>query len=262
MVLRENSWVNSNGISLATSLFIPPGSGPHPGLVLCHGMPVSSGVRSDMDHSFGGDELDYADLAEWCAWEGFATVIFNFRGTGDSGGNFHHLGWAQDLDTIISWLRDKPDVDHTRIVLIGSSLGAAVAIYVAAHREDVAGLVSFASPSVMVARSQPVEAVERLRKLGIIRDAWFPESLEDWAHESEKISPARWVGDVAPRHLLLLHGDADQVVPVQNAHALFDLAGENKELFLLSGVGHRFRHEASVMSKSLEWIKGKFLFSN
>ena len=264
VVLRENAWVNSDGISLAASLFIPPGSGPHPGLVLCHGMPVSSGVRSDMDHhslSDSGYELDYADLAEWCAWEGFATVIFNFRGTGDSGGNFHHLGWTQDLDVIISWLREKPHVDLNRIFLIGSSLGAAVAIYVTAHRDDVAGLVSFASPSVMLARHQPVEAVEKLRKLGVIRDAWFPESLEEWANESEKISPAKWVGNVAPRPLLLLHGDADQVVPAENAHALFDLAGENKELLLLSGVGHRFRHEAIVMSKSLEWIKGEILFS-
>ena len=115
-------------------------------------------------------------LAEWCAWEGFATLIFNFRGTGDSGGNFHALGWAQDLDAVVSWIIERPEVDPARVILLGSSMGATIAIYVTANRPEVAGLVSFAGPAVSRPRAEPAEAVERMRAMGIIRDPDFPPS--------------------------------------------------------------------------------------
>jgi fermentation-respiration switch protein FrsA (DUF1100 family) len=205
------------------------------------------------------DGLDYPALAEWCAWEGFATVIFNFRGTGQSGGNFHQLGWATDLDAVVSWLRERPEVDPARIVLLGSSLGAAVAIYVAAHRQDVAGLVSFASPAVMGTRLQPAEAVERMREMGIIRDLDFPPSLEEWAREGQKLSPVEWVGSIAPRPLLLLHGDADDTVNLDSVHALFKRAGKGRELRMLPGVGHRFRQEKEAIGIAIEWLKERFI---
>ena len=193
MVQREDFRLDSEGIPLSATLFVPPGQGPYPGLVVCHGMPA--GPRPDPGGpDAAGDGLDYPGLAEWCAWEGFATLIFNFRGTGESGGNFHTLGWARDLDAVVSWMLDRPEVDPARVVLLGSSLGAAVAIYVAAHRPEVAGLVSFAGPSVMGPRSQPAEAVERLRAMGLIRDPDFPPSLEEWANEGATLNPVDWVG--------------------------------------------------------------------
>ena len=258
LVQREDFRLDSEGIPLSATLFVPPGQGPYPGLVVCHGMPA--GPRPDPGGpDAAGDGLDYPGLAEWCAWEGFATLIFNFRGTGESGGNFHTLGWARDLDDVVSWMLGRPEVDPARVVLLGASRGAAVATYVAAHRPEVAGLVSFAGPSVMGPRSQPAEAVERLRAMGLIRDADFPPSLEEWANEGATLNPVDLVGLVAPRPLLLLHGDADDVVSPDNAHTLYERAGEGKEMRMLPGVGHRFRSEETAMGAALEWLKGKFM---
>ncbi|MBF8267011.1 MAG: prolyl oligopeptidase family protein [Dehalococcoidia bacterium] len=224
---------------------------------MCHGMPAGPRQTPGAAAPAGRDP-DYPALAEMCAWEGFATLIFNFRGTGESGGNFHPLGWAQDLDAVVSWLLERPEVDGSRIALLGSSMGAAVAIYVAAHRKEVAALVAFASPAVTGPRPRPAEAVERLRALGVIRDPDFPPSLETWAEESQRLSPVEWVGKVASRPLLLLHGDADDVVSPESVYTLFERAGDPKELRLLPGVGHRFRHEGAVISAALEWLKGRF----
>ena len=263
MVTRQDFRLDSSGISLAATLFVPPGPGPHPALAICHGMPA--GPRTDpgaSDTDTEGEGLEYPGLAEWCAWEGFATLIFNFRGTGESGGNFHALGWAQDLDSVVSWVIERPEVDPARVILLGSSMGATIAIYVTANRPEVAGLVSFAGPVVSRPRAEPAEAVERMRAMGIIRDPDFPPSLEEWANEGVVLSPIEWIGKVAPRPLLLLHGDADDVVSPDSVYTLFERAGEGKEMQMLPGVGHRFRSEATAIGVALEWLKGKFISNN
>ena len=257
MVSYEEFSLESDGVLLSTALFTPEGSGSHPGLILCHGMPArprsaEGAIPSDQDPS-------YPALAQQCAEAGFATLIFNFRGAGASGGNYHPLGWVHDLNVVFDWMSAVPQVDAARIALLGSSMGAAIAIYVTAHREEVAGLVTYAGPAVMGPRLDPAEAVQRLRELGVIRDPDFPPSLEAWARESEELNPVEWIGRIAPRPLLVLHGEADDLVPPHNAHALFEQAGEPKELRLLSGAGHRFRGEPAAITTALAWLKERFL---
>jgi fermentation-respiration switch protein FrsA (DUF1100 family) len=46
------------------------------------------------------------------------------------------------------------------------------------------------------------------------------------------------VGRIAPRPLLFIHGGADDLIPVEEAEALYELAGEPKELWIVPGVGH------------------------
>ena len=52
MVTRQDFRLDSGGITLAATLFVPPGEGPHPALVICHGMPA--GPRPDPGASDGG----------------------------------------------------------------------------------------------------------------------------------------------------------------------------------------------------------------
>jgi len=254
VVFREDFRLESDGVLLAAALFVPEDAGLHPGLILCHGMPA--GPRASGEGGRGSSEdLGYPELAEWCASEGFVTLIFNFRGTGESGGNYHPLGWARDLEAVLDWMSQLPQVDAERIALLGSSMGAAVAIYVAAHRPEVAAVVSYAGPAAMGPRPNPADAVERLREQGLIKDPDFPPDLEAWRQESVELSPVRWVGQISPRPLLLLHGDADDLVPVENAYTLYQKAGEPKELRLLPGAGHRFRGEPAALEIALEWLR-------
>ena len=96
-----------------------------------------------------------------------------------------------------------------------------------------------------------------MRAMGIIRDPDFPPSLEEWANEGVALSPSEWIGKVAPRPHLLLHGDADDVVSPDSVYTLFERAGEGKEMRMLPGVGHRFRSEATAIGVALEWLKGR-----
>ena len=257
MATRQDFRLDAAGVPLSATLFTPPGAEPRPGLVVCHGMPA--GPRPEPGALPSPDDgLDYPGVAEWYALEGFATLIFNFRGTGESGGNFHPMGWAQDLDAVISWMLARPEVDASRLTLLGSSMGAAVAVYAAARRPEVVGLVSFAGPAETRSRTRPAEDVARMRAMGIIRDPDFPPSLEEWANEGVELSPSRWVSMIAPRPLLILHGDADDVVSPESAHMLYERAGEGRELRMLPGVGHRFRREPTAMSAAIEWLRARF----
>ena len=69
------------------------------------------------------------------------------------------------------------------------------------------------------------------------------------------VSPVKWVERVSPRPLLLLHGDRDEVAPLESAHLLMQKAGEPKELQVIAGAGHRLRREPRAMDAALAWLK-------
>ena len=65
----------------------------------------------------------------------------------------------------------------------------------------------------------------------------------------------RWIGRISPRPLLMIHGEKDDLVPVEHAHRLYERAGEPKELVILPGAGHRLRLEEKAITTALNWLK-------
>jgi dipeptidyl aminopeptidase/acylaminoacyl peptidase len=163
------------------------------------------------------------------------------------------------LEAVLDWTLKSSVVDANRIAVLGSSFGAAVSIYVTAHHREIAGLIAFASPAILEPRKEPAQAVKQLRKLGIIRNPEFPSSLHLWNQEYSEINPSDHIGNITTQHILILQGETDEVVPPHNAQILFELAKEPKEITLLPGVSHRFRHEPLAITTALEWLKGNFL---
>ena len=129
-----------NGISIIGETYFPEDDGGQfPALCICHGIPSGKpAIPTD-----GG----YPQLAERFCQAGFATVIFNFRGTGVSGGNFDMMGWAKDLGAVIDYMWSLRQVDRSRFCLMGFSGGAAVSTYVAANDSRVSRVVLCACPA-------------------------------------------------------------------------------------------------------------------
>ena len=122
-------------------------------------------------------------LAQRFCDAGFLTLIFNFRGTGDSGGNFDIIGWTRDLEAVLDYLYNIEEVDKGNISVMGFSGGAAVSVYVASRDTRVSSLVTCACPARFGTFTDPERAklaVEHFRDIGIIRDDDFPASIEDW----------------------------------------------------------------------------------
>jgi putative redox protein len=239
--------IGFEGLRLSAHLARPPGVGRRQGLVLCHGFP--SGPRGAA--TSGQTYRQFADrLANDLGW---VVLTFNFRGTGASAGQFSLGGWLADLATAIDALLATEGVSHAW--LAGFGAGGSLAICTAGEDERVRGVATFGAPSEFDDwASDPDRFLAHAREIGVIRDARFPADRAAWVRELREIRPLALIGKIPPRPLLLVHGDDDAVVPPQHVRELADAAEGAAEVRLLSGAGHRLRHDPRAVAALLGWL--------
>jgi fermentation-respiration switch protein FrsA (DUF1100 family) len=181
-------------------------------------------------------------------------LIFNFRGTGASGGNLDILGWTRDLGAVIDYLWVLPEVGRSRLCLLGFSGGAAISIYVASSDNRVSAVAAGACPAEFTSLDEPQSLIDHYRSIGAIRDKDFPHSTEEWLNGFKLAKPINYVAAISPRPLLLVHGSKDEVVDVGQARRLYARAGEPKKLVIIDGAGHRLRQNTEAIAVVLEWL--------
>ena len=249
MTLVELAPLRSDGLTLWGQIHQPAGEQRVPGLLICHGLPAGPPDPADRG---------YAELADRLAEAGFATLIFNFRGAGASEGDFEIAGWLRDARRALDYLAQRPFVDPARIGLIGFSAGALIGCQLAAEDPRIAAFASCAGPIEIRRLADPVGAaafVDQARAIGIIRRVDFPASIEELAAQFRTIRPIDVIDRIAPRPVLLLHGARDDVVPVADAQALYERAGDPRELVILPEAGHRLRVEPGALEVVIDWLK-------
>jgi len=122
-------------------------------------------------------------------------------------------------------------------------------------------VVTCACPADLHSLSQKETAfdtIQRFRQIGAIRDKDFPPSIEDWQKGFETITPINWIDKISPRSLLLVHGDADELIPLEHAQKLYQKAQEPKELKIIHCAKHRMRLEKAAMDFVLDWLKARY----
>ncbi len=238
-----------DGLDIVGQFYLPGGRIPYPTVCVCHGIPAGTPDPGDRG---------YPELAEKICHEGFAVLIFNFRGTGASGGNLDILGWTRDLKAAIDYVWALPEVNQSRLSLLGFSGGAAVSVYVASQDDRVSCVAACACPvefTFLTKVNQPQSIVDHFRSIGTIRDKDFPHSIQDWFGGFEQVSPIKYVAKIAPRPLLLVHGSQDETVEVSAAHRLYAEAGESKQIIIVDGARHGLRQNEQAMAIVIDWLK-------
>ncbi len=249
-MIKKDFSLKVEEININGRLFIPDGIAPFPVVCVCHGIP--SGKPPDLGD--GG----YPLLAERISEKGFAVLIFNFRGTGISGGNIDLMGWKKDLKAVIDYLFTLNEADRSHVALFCFSGGAAVSICVAAEDRRVSCVCACACPadfSMLVEIDTAESYVTHFRNIGAIRDTGFPPSPEKWMNDFRRVSAIDYIAGIAPRPLLLIHSRDDDRVPISHAHRLYEKAGEPKTLIELEKAGHRLRHDDRVLASFIDWYK-------
>lgn len=221
------------------------------GLIISHGIP--SGIPSPEPERHG---YDY--LGRIFSKQGFTTLIFNFRGTGSSGGNLDLVDWAEDLREVINHYFHTCRTPSAGLILMGFSAGAAISVEVAVHDPRVKALALGACPqnfSFLTHRLSPADLWGWFKTLGLFRQ---PESLlppEEWLTRLLSICPADKVPLISPRRLLIMHGDEDDVVPPAHADELYRRAGTGKRLAVFPGAGHQLRVLRRVWRYLTHWLE-------
>jgi dipeptidyl aminopeptidase/acylaminoacyl peptidase len=243
--------LKADGLELAGELHVPSRDKVYPALCICHGIPAARPDPTDKGYTL---------LAQRFCHAGFITLILNFRGTGRSEGNLDILGWSRDLQAALDFLYNLNEVDKTHFCLLGLSGGAAVSVYVAAHDRRISSVVTCGCPADFRSLSQKetsLDTIERFRQIGAIRDKNFPPSIQEWERGFEIISPIKWIDKISPRPLLLVHGDADELIPLEHARRLYQKAKEPKELKIIPGARHKLRLEQAAIDFVLDWLKSR-----
>ena len=119
----------THGVKINAMLYTAAGPGPHPTVLLLHGLP--------------GNEQNL-DLARAMQREGWNVLTLHYRGAWGSLGGYSFTHCAEDAQAAVAWLR-APDgeaaahIDPSRIVVVGHSLGGFVTAFVAGHDPKLTG---------------------------------------------------------------------------------------------------------------------------
>jgi hypothetical protein len=194
-----------------------PAQGPATGTVVhCHGN--------------AGNITGHFEQVHWLPSAGWNLFCFDYRGYGQSAGRPTRAGTIIDAHAAIDYVKSRDDVDVERVVVLGTSLGGAVAPVVLAERDDVRGLVV---DSAFSSYRQEVRWVCKHRWY-----TWGVAGLVARRLISAGLDPVDAIGRVAPCPVLIIQGTADRIVDPSMAKQLFDAAAEPKELWLIDGLGH------------------------
>jgi pimeloyl-ACP methyl ester carboxylesterase len=203
---REVSF-SSGQDSCAAWLYSAPNGDQSPIVVMAHGL---SGTRRDRLGAF----------AERFAEEGFAALVFDHRGFGDSSGEpdlFEPARQLEDWRAAITFARSVPGIDADRLATFGSSMGGGNALAAAAADRRVAAAVSQvpfldlvrqayrSSPGVAARILRAATRGEHLPAVGQPGEAALinaPGAEEGWRHVVAIGEDSRWRNRVSVRWLL------------------------------------------------------------
>lgn len=166
-----------------------------------------------------GDRSDRAPLAAALMRAGYSVLLFDYRGYGGNPGSPTEEGLLDDARAAADHLQDRPDVDHARIAYFGESLGSGVVTALAVER----------SPSALILRSPFTSFAE----VGSHHYPWLPvaQLIRDRYPIYEQIPRVR-----AP--VLIIAGEADEIVPLRFSRAVHEKAAEPKRFVVIDGIGH------------------------
>jgi fermentation-respiration switch protein FrsA (DUF1100 family) len=182
-----------------------------------HGAPPRPAVLVASGNA--GDRSDRAPLAVALASAGYSVLLFDYRGYGGNPGSPTEEGLLNDARAAADHLHRRSDVDPARVAYLGESLGSGVVTALAIER----------SPSALILRSPFTSFAE----VGSHHYPWLPVAL----FVRDRYPIVDQIGSVrAP--VLIIAGDADDIVPLRFSRAVYEKAAEPKEIIVLGGVGH------------------------
>jgi fermentation-respiration switch protein FrsA (DUF1100 family) len=170
-------------------------------------------------HGNAGNRAHRGPLAAALQRHGLQVFLVDYRGYGGNPGTPTESGLAKDSRAARAYLNGRPDIDRSRIVYFGESLGTAVAIDLAAEHPPAALVLRspFTSMADVAQHHYPFLPVhlllrDRFAAIDQIRRLQVP--------------------------LLVIAGGRDRIVPIESSRRLYDAAVASKTFLVLPGADH------------------------
>jgi dipeptidyl aminopeptidase/acylaminoacyl peptidase len=243
---EQISFTGSSGKTLVGTLHHPPDECRRGTVILCHGM----------DSNRNSEKL--VDLGRVLAKRGIITLRFDFAYAGESSEKFADItysGEVEDLRAACSYMRHR---FAGKIGVLGSSMGGTVALLFAADEPDVTALVTIAAPvhpEAFPRRILNPEQLQTWRERGFTfyNGQRLNLTLLEDLETIDVLQAARKIA--CP--VLIIHGDADEVVPVEEAHELNACLAGRKKLIIMKGADHRLSDPVKMqqaLTEAVDWL--------
>jgi len=195
----------TDGLSLSGWFFAASGPSPHVTVLVFNGN--------------AGNRAHRGPLAAALQRHGFAVLLVDYRGYGGNPGAPSKNGLAADARAARAYLAGRSDVDLSRLVYFGESLGTAVAVDLASEHP----------PAALVLRSP-------FMSLGDVGQYHYP-FLPVRLLLRDRFSPIDQIRRIRVP-LLVIAGGHDRVVPIDNSRRLYEAATAPKTLLVIPDADH------------------------
>ncbi len=220
--------------------------------VKLHGwyLPATAPARGSILFLHGNGENISTHLAMvyWLPAEGYDVYLFDYRGYGASQGEVDLDGSLADIEAMIDYVaahKSSPE----KFIVLGHSLGASMGIYAVSqseHRPDLAGMISIGAFSDYGSVTRDVLSRSWLTWL-----FQWPLSLA----MDNRFSPKRYIADISPLPVVLLHSEADEVIEPYHAGILLAAAREPKYFQALHGDHNRVLNNKNNRQILLDYLQ-------
>jgi uncharacterized protein len=202
-------------------------------------------------HGFGANKNKpwKLRLAQELAAAGMPSLRFDFSGNGESEGTFEQATYSKelsDLFTVINWVLYQ---GFTKIYLVGHSMAGSIVIRAASERHGIAGVIDIEGV-VYVAdfekrnfNAQQKEELQRTSRTSYVKkDGTILPVTQTFIDDTKTWNVLQTVKHLKCP-LLIVHGDKDVSIPLQDSKDLYWEATCEKSMEVLPGCDHYFRSE-------------------
>jgi pimeloyl-ACP methyl ester carboxylesterase len=241
--------IPSHGVQINGLVYRPSGAGPHPTLVICHGLP--------------GNEKNL-DLAQAVRRAGWNAVTFNYRGSWGSPGVFRFAQNLEDADAVLVYLRDPANaarlgVDTKRIAIAGHSMGGWVTAHTAAHDRGLIGaiLISAADLGYMAGAPREKLAAIMADNMESLAGVTAQNMADEVIANAKAFSLDNTVGGLTQTPLLVLSADDGLSPGTDKLVKAIEAAGGQKVTAIHAATDHSWSdHRIFLESTIVNWLAG------
>lgn len=228
-------------------LYSPSGAGPHPTIVICHGLP--------------GNEKNL-DLAQVLRRAGWNALTFNYRGSWGSPGVYRFAQNLEDADAVLAYLRDRSNaeklgIDTKRIVLAGHSMGGWVTVLTASHDRGLAGviLISAADMGAMGQLPHPKLAAEMTDNMEALNGVTADSMADEVRKNARSFQFAGAVSGLKNTPMLVLSADDGLAPQTDSLVAAIKASGGNSVQSIHAATDHEWSdHRIFLESAIIRWL--------